>query len=134
MVVVKTACAISFPASGTNSIDQDFYNLYMQESFYPSCGFKDYYWYQKSGEDKLMLSPAESDAIILEADSIVGQNSGGHVANGNVQVYKGDRTFNADWVTFDQTNNHISGGSNIIQKFKNMSLRGDIKACRGFVQ
>ena len=114
MVVVKTACAISFPASGTNSIDQDFYNLYMQESFYPSCGVKDYYWYQKSGEDKLMLSPAESDAIILEADSIVGQNSGGHVANGNVQVYKGDRTFNADWVTFDQTNNHISGGSNIV--------------------
>lgn len=121
-IAASFSYAVSLPASYTattpkaglelDSIDMLYSQIYSPT--YPSCNVIDYYWYQQSGPDGVTLPIVESNSAVLQADSIYGQNGGAHIAQGNVQIYRSDNTFNADWLTIDQQNNHVSGGGNVV--------------------
>lgn len=89
-----------------------------------SCGYDDQQWYQKSGADFVNLPNVESQTLYLQADSMNGQNNGNHIANGNVIGYKGNQTFNSDWLIYDQPQDHVSMGDNIYLTRQYDALQG----------
>jgi LPS-assembly protein len=89
-------------------------SLLLPQKTLPSCDATDYYWYQKSGPDGVKIATVESNALIMQADSIIGQNGNTHLAQGNVEAYKDNVTFNADYLSYDQKYNHVYGGGHVV--------------------
>ena len=89
-------------------------SLTPKTSTFPSCDSKDYYWYQQSGPDGVSRVPVESSSMVLNADSITGQQGGAHFAQGNVQGYRGENALNADWMAYDQPTQHVTAGGNVV--------------------
>lgn len=98
----------------TDSAVQTLNQLDQSPTQFPSCSEKDGYWIYQSGSDKVVPNPVNSQATIISADSVTGQESGVHFAQGHVVGYKGDKTIVADWLTYDQHSNHATGGDHIV--------------------
>lgn len=82
---------------------------------YPSCSMRDYYWSEQSGPDSVgYVAVKESQAIIISADHMLGQESRIHYSQGNVQAYRGDNSIVADWLKYDQSEAHGTAGGNIV--------------------
>lgn len=81
---------------------------------FPSCDSKDYSWVDQSGKDSVKPVPVSDKAMILQADSITGQESGAHLAQGNVVGYRDGTTVNTDWLIYNQPTQHATGGGNVV--------------------
>ena len=82
---------------------------------YPSCDANDYYWYQKSGSDKVAdTSVPESTAMIIKAGSITGKKGGTSFASGDVEAYRDGNTINSDWLSYDEASLHAVAGGNVV--------------------
>lgn len=91
-----------------------FLNQETSESTPLACSMTDYSWYDKSGPDYVHYPKVESQTLVLQADSINGQNKGTHIAQGNVVGYSGNDTISADWLLYDQRNNRITAGDKLV--------------------
>lgn len=111
-IIPGYAVAISMPGISTESTALN--SLMNQPTQFPSCNDTDKYWYQKSGPDSVIEEPVKPSAAIIEADEISGQESGANYARGNVVGYKDDKTIVADWLIYDQSKAHATGGGNIV--------------------
>lgn len=93
----------------------NFEDMLSKEHTYSGCANKDYYWIEQSGADSVTPTAIiESHAMILNADSITGQESSVHYASGNVQAYKAEDTIVADWLQYDEKYAHATGGGNVV--------------------
>ncbi len=84
------------------------------KSSFPACDNKDYYWYQQSGPDFVNNVQADKKSLVLQADHIVGQESGAHIANGNVVAYRESQIITADWLSYNQPTSHVVAGGGIV--------------------
>jgi LPS-assembly protein len=78
------------------------------------CGIEDDSWVEKSGPDYVMYPNVESETLFLSADTINGQNKGNQIAQGNVIGYKGNQTFSADWLIYNQPTGRVTTGDNMV--------------------
>jgi len=97
---------------GSSSLDK----LMNESVSFPSCTDKDFYWYQQSGPDSVAITPVESNAAVIQADKITGQNGDAHYASGNVVGYKNDKTIVSDWLIYDQKKAHVTGGNVVMTR------------------
>lgn len=81
---------------------------------FPSCSVHDYYWVEKSGKDSVALPKAPPSSMFLQAEHVVGQESGVHYVEGNVEAYKNDNTLNSDWLFYNQPEAHATGGGHVV--------------------
>lgn len=81
---------------------------------FPSCNNRDYYWAEQGGKDSVTQVSVKPDSMILQGERAVGQESGVHYLEGNVEAYKNDNTIVADWLFYNQPKAQATGGGNVV--------------------
>jgi LPS-assembly protein len=129
-LLICATCALSISsrlhAEGLTKSSSTWDNLLKSVPTYPACSNRDDFWIQQSGRDSVNPTPIqESQAMVLNAEQMIGMESNVHYARGNVQAYKGDNTIVADWLSYDQKQSHATGGGNVVLSRGSDVIRGN---------
>lgn len=104
----------------SNKADVTLDNLAKVPTPFPACNTRDYNWVEQDGPDQTHPPLINKNMAVIEADQIMGQESGVHYASGNVVGYKDDKTVVADWLIYDQQKAHATGGNVILSRQYNV--------------
>jgi len=99
--------------SGPNSSNQ---NVSYSARQFPSCSNKDDYWQQQKGNDYLSSGVANESTLVMSANTVTGQHSGVHFADGDVVLYKDSQTLTATWLIYNQNTSHAVAENVVLTK------------------
>lgn len=114
LVLITLISGYAYADSSSSDIPYQLEDLAEPAQSYPSCDNTDYYWYQQSGPDSVGMAQINSKSLVLQADHVVGQESGAHFANGNVVMYRESQTITSEWLSYDQPTQHATAGGGVV--------------------